>query len=352
MTRRDLNGGIPCQGWHGTYQHFVVERVRTNLGNAQTLYEREMMRTRTAGGLSLGRNAGAGDFTHQRNFRILAPAMDTTKRRLIIFSDLDASLLDAASYSFEPAQEALSALDKRGAALILVSSKTRAEMEPLQRRMHLRHPFIVENGGALYVQKGYFPFVLDSATPRDKYEVVAFGSPYSHLRAALKEIGVDLGCRLRGMGDCSLEEVAELTGLPFPDARLATLREYDEPFVLDGGEVSWDRLVKAAEARNLQCTRGGRFYHLMGANDKGIACRRLLAWYRRLGQEDERSLLTIGIGDSLNDLPMLAAVDYPILVQKPDGSYDPDVQLPHLIRAVGVGPVGWNRSLMDLLPTL
>ena len=90
----------------------------------------------------------------------------------------------------------------------------------------------------------------------------------------------------------------------------------------------------------------------MGANDKGIACRRLLAWYRRLGQEDERSLLTIGIGDSLNDLPMLAAVDYPILVQKPDGSYDPVVQLPHLIRAVGVGPVGWNRSLMDLLPTL
>jgi mannosyl-3-phosphoglycerate phosphatase len=45
-------------------------------------------------------------------------------------------------------------------------------------------------------------------------------------------------------------------------------------------------------------------------------------------------------------------MDYPILVQKPDGSYDPGVQLPHLIRAVGVGPVGWNRSLMDLLPTL
>jgi mannosyl-3-phosphoglycerate phosphatase len=49
---------------------------------------------------------------------------------------------------------------------------------------------------------------------------------------------------------------------------------------------------------------------------------------------------------------MLAVVDHPILVQRPDRSYDPDVQLPHLIRAVGVGPVGWNRSLIDLLPTL
>jgi mannosyl-3-phosphoglycerate phosphatase len=273
-------------------------------------------------------------------------------RRTIIFTDLDGSLLDAASYSFDPAKEALSAIRKRGAALILVSSKTRAEMEPLQLRLHLCHPFIVENGGALYVQKGYFPFAVDSATPEGKYEVVALGTPYSCLRAALKEISEDLGCRLRGMGDCSIKEVARLTGLSLGEARLATEREYDEPFVVDGGEVSWDRLVKAAEARKLQCTRGGRFYHLMGSNDKGIASRRLIEWYRRLGQEERRNLLTIGIGDSLNDLPMLAAVDYPILVQKPDGSYDPDVQLPHLIRAVGVGPVGWNRSLMDLLPNL
>ena len=49
---------------------------------------------------------------------------------------------------------------------------------------------------------------------------------------------------------------------------------------------------------------------------------------------------------------MLEAVTYPILVRKPDGSYDSDVQFPHLTRAEGVGPVGWNRSLMDLLPTL
>ena len=117
-------------------------------------------------------------------------------------------------------------------------------------------------------------------------------------------------------------------------------------------KIAWSDLVKAAEARGLQCTRGGRFYHLMGSNDKGIASRRLMGWYKRLAQAEGQDLVTIGIGDSLNDLAMLAVVDHPVLVQKPDRSYDPDVQLPHLIRAVGVGPVGWNRSLMDLLPTL
>jgi mannosyl-3-phosphoglycerate phosphatase len=277
-----------------------------------------------------------------------SPAM----QRIIIYSDLDGCLLDATDYSFDAANEALSAIQQLGAPLILVSSKTRAEVEPLRLRLEHLHPFIVENGGALYVPRGYFPFPLENSTPNGDYDAVAIGTPYASLRAALKEIGRDLDYRLRGFGDMSVEEVARLTGLSPADAFLATQREYDEPFVVDGPAIAWSRLLKAAEARGLQCTRGGRFYHLMGASDKGIASRRLMEWYRRLGREDGGRVVTVGLGDSLNDLPMLAVVDHPILVQRPDRSYDPDVQLPHLIRAVGVGPVGWNRSLVDLLPTL
>ncbi len=272
--------------------------------------------------------------------------------RIIIFTDLDGSLLDATTYSFDAAKAALSVIQRLGAALILVSSKTRAEMEPLRLRLNYFHPFIVENGGALCIPKGYFPFPIDDSTANREYEVVAIGESYGTLRAALKQIGQELGSRLQGFGDLSVEEVARLTGLSSADAVLATQREYDEPFVVVGDEIAPSRLLKATEARGLQCTRGGRFYHLMGSNDKGIASQRLMGWYRRLTQHDGQGLITIGIGDSLNDLPMLAVVDYPILVQKQDFSYDPDVQLPHLIRADGVGPVGWNRSLMDLLPTL
>ncbi len=58
---------------------------------------------------------------------------------------------------------------------------------------------------------------------------------------------------------------------------------------------------------------------------------------------------TVGIGDSLNDLPLLLNVDHPILVQKPDGSYDPDIDLPSLIRAPGIGPAGWNQAILGLL---
>jgi mannosyl-3-phosphoglycerate phosphatase len=46
---------------------------------------------------------------------------------------------------------------------------------------------------------------------------------------------------------------------------------------------------------------------------------------------------------------MLAAVDRPILVQKPDGSHEDAIALSHLERAEGVGPVGWNRTVLRLL---
>ncbi|ULA60911.1 MAG: hypothetical protein LZF60_270239 [Nitrospira sp.] len=276
----------------------------------------------------------------------------TDMRRILIFSDLDGSLLDTTTYSYEHASDALAAIAHRGAPLILVSSKTRAEMEPLRGCLGNHHPFIVENGGAIYIPNGTFPFPLEGSLSRDAYQVFQLGIPYATLRAALKAIRQEMGWRLRGFGDLTLAEVVQLTGMPAGEAQLAMQREYDEPFVMDGQVVAWQDLLAAANRRGLTCTRGGRFYHLMGANDKGIASRRLIEWYRRLVQQEGQSLVTVGLGDSLNDLPMLKVVDYPILIQKPNGSYDPDVQLSRLIRADGVGPVGWNRSLLDLLPTL
>lgn len=275
-----------------------------------------------------------------------------TMRRILIFTDLDGSLLDATTYSYEAAGEALTLIGRLGASLILVSSKTRSEMEPLRRRLNNQHPFIVENGGAVFIPHGTFPFPIEQASAREGYEVVEIGTPYAQLRTALNGIQKQVGCRLRGFGDLSLEEVVRLTGLSDAEAVHATQREYDEPFLVEGEHVDWHRLAAAVDSHGLRCTRGGRFYHVMGANDKGIATKQLMSWYQHLAEREGQQVVTVGLGDSLNDLPMLAVVDHPILVRKPDGSYDPDVQLPHLIRADGVGPVGWNRSLTALLSRL
>ena len=267
----------------------------------------------------------------------------------LVFTDLDGTLLDATTFSFEPAQAALRLLRTRGIPLVLVSSKTRAEMEPIHRALDCRDPFIVENGGGVFVPSGYFQFSLDGAGERGGFHVVEFGSPYAVLRRALTDIHATLGGGVRGFGDMSADEIAALTGLSCAEARLAMQREYDEPFVLEGPPRLLEEVKRLVQARGLRCVSGGRFHHLMGPSDKGRACRYLIDCYRRHFPARSQPLATVALGNSQNDLPMLAAVDRPILLKRPDGSYDPAVDLPHLTRAPGIGPAGWNQAIMHLL---
>ncbi len=269
--------------------------------------------------------------------------------RLIVFSDLDGSLLDAETYSWETAQEALRALRIRNVPLIPVSSKTRAEIEPLCFCLDLHHPFVTENGGGIFIPKGYFDFPVEGAVLHGSHQVIELGVPYAKLRIALKEIAQAVGCPLRGFGDMPAEEIAERAGFSLADAVLAKQRDYDEPFLVDGPAELVEEVTRLAESRGLRCLPGERFHHLVGNSDKGKACRILIDCYRRRNEGQPGPFVTVGVGDSANDLPLLAAVDRPILVQKPDGSYDPAVALPHLIKAPGIGPSGWNSAILDCL---
>jgi len=149
---------------------------------------------------------------------------------LIVFTDLDGSLLDGTTYSYEAATPALTALRELGIPLVLVSSKTRAEMEPLRQRLDLHDPFIVENGGAVFVPDGLFDFPLERMRTRSPYQVIELGLPYHMLRDVLKQIEHAVETPLQGFGDLSIEAIMRATGLPHADAILAKQREYDEPF--------------------------------------------------------------------------------------------------------------------------
>src|SRR5262249_7819522 len=79
----------------------------------------------------------------------------------VVFTDLDGCLLDSVPYTYEPAVPALEALRAQGIPLVLVSSKTRAEIEPLRKQLDHHDPFIVENGAAVFVPRGLFDFPLE-----------------------------------------------------------------------------------------------------------------------------------------------------------------------------------------------
>ena len=144
-------------------------------------------------------------------------------------------------------------------------------------------------------------------------------------------------------------EVAKLTGMRLTSARQAMRREFDEPFVIqDQDQRSVIRLGQAIRREGLRMTRGSRFFHILGANDKGAAVRRLKSWFRRLKGFEVRA---VGLGDSPNDVALLRAVDLPILVARPDGRYDTETlaAVPKVRRAGGIGPGGWDRAVRRVL---
>ena len=266
----------------------------------------------------------------------------------LIVTDLDGTLLDAETYAFTPARPALTALADRGIPLVLCSSKTRAEMEPLAGELGLETPLIVENGGAIVVSARLLPVLPPGGMRVGERLVVPLGSTRSALIAALGELAEEVGVEVRPFAAMTAAEVAVLTGLGAEAAERALQREWDEPFVVDAeaGPDATARLEEAARRRGLRVTHGGRFHHLTGTSDKGLAVRMIL---RLLPLEPDGR--TVGLGDAANDLPMLEVVDRPIVMPRKDGGIDPvlGAALPEAERAPGPGPAGWAAAVVAVL---
>ena len=265
---------------------------------------------------------------------------------------MDGTLIDHDTYSYEAAKPALNALKEQDIPLIFCTSKTRAELEVYVKELDISHPFISENGGAIFIPHNYFDVEFACSRNLSNYDVIELGTDYDTLRKTLEDIRASVDFEIIGFGDLDDVGVSEDTGLDIESARLAKIREYDEAFRLgEGGDTpeAAKRLIELIKSHGLSHTRGGRYWHIIGDNDKGKAVTLLSEIYRRQFDNDEANIKTIGLGDSQNDLPMLQAVDIPLLVQKPGGQHDAYIIDPKINRVKGIGPVGWNLAILDIL---
>ncbi|MBC7081498.1 MAG: mannosyl-3-phosphoglycerate phosphatase [Thermoplasmatales archaeon] len=227
---------------------------------------------------------------------------------IVIFTDLDGCLLDK-NYSYKHAKSAIDFIINSNIPIVICSSKTRAEIEFLRKEIGIKDPFIVENGAAIFIPHSYFGFPYQYSKVVGKYKVIELGTKYSIIRRKLKEITEMSKCKIIGFGDMSTEELAIDCGLSLKIAKLAKKREYDEPFkILDGKE---ENVIEAIKKCGLNYTKGDRYYHLIGNNNKGKAVEILIELYKTKFGE----IKTVALGSSINDLSMLEVVDTPFLVK-------------------------------------
>jgi len=264
--------------------------------------------------------------------------------RTIIFTDMDGTLLDPETYSWAEAEPALTQCRHRAIPVILNSSKTRSEIDHFRQSIVLPWPYITENGGGIYIPSDSLVSLPVSSDQNKTPDHVAIGVSYRQLCQSLEQIAVETGLSLTGFSRMSLDDIMALTGLKPEDAKRAANREFDEPFCLnDPVPNALTQLQEAAHRLGLQVTSGGRFYHLHGQFDKGTAVRLLEKCFRQAWGP----VRTIGLGDSDNDIPMLAAVDIPIWVA-PQNHPAPR-HIPNLIQSPVSGPRAWNQAVLSII---
>lgn len=268
-----------------------------------------------------------------------APGQDERTRRLVVFSDLDGTLLDE-HYRHDAADATLARLRAAAVPLVLTSSKTLAEMVRLRDALAPGMPVIFENGCGIAMP--------DAASGEDRIE--RFGPTYADLCATIRAVRSETAVAFRGFHDMSETEVAERTGLAAADAGRARAREASEPGVFEGTDAQLERFRRALADHDLRLVRGGRFLHVMPETDKADAVRRVAASLRAAAPGT--TLLTIVAGDSENDADMLRAADRAVVVRRSDGSWLDLERREHVLRSDAIGPAGWAECLERLLDEL
>ncbi|MEX0738813.1 MAG: HAD-IIB family hydrolase [Pseudohongiella sp.] len=267
-------------------------------------------------------------------------------RSIIVVTDLDGTLLDHFSYSAEPALATIRKLQKRRIPLIFNTSKTLSECEALSEKLGLSDPFIVENGSATYYPKRRFRTAPPGGKSHGVYWQVVAGLDYQDIRERLADIKP--AYRLSALSDCSLGEICAATGLSMTAARRAKTRQFSEPLIWQDSDAALDAFRQALATKGLSTLRGGRFLHVLGDTDKGRALTAVQAVYA----QNAKDVVSIALGDSDNDIAMLQASDFPVLIRSPAHALPELNTNKPVIISDETGPTGWASSIKTLLKTL
>ena len=291
-----------------------------------------------------------------------------------MFTDIDGTLVDINTAEYGKETDKLIRLIKeRNIPLILASAKTRLEQNKIREDLGISDPFIVENGGAIVIPKGYFPdYALRDIkyplreTQETKNEardvnheiVVELGKPADYIRAKLSDIRKKYSINFRGVADISVEKLSNLALISRDQAKRMAQRNYGETILqIQSEDIA--RFIKYVQEEGMKVIHGGRFFDVTVGTDKGIAVGILKKLFK---DKFHNNVTFFGIGDSTNDIPMLNLMDIPILVQRQDSSWvdDGEIKMKNavdssrissnkLIKIEGIGPNGWENAIHKII---
>lgn len=297
-----------------------------------------------------------------------------TTEKILIYTDLDGTLLDHHSYSFQPAEDTLEKLRAAKIPVIINTSKTCAEVSQIRKDLQNEHPFIVENGASILIPKNYFAsqphktqlFSYENEefwirqvgdSREDYYALIIEGAKTLNLSE-----GEDFSC-FTFLGS---EGIAKHTGLSIEQAKLANQRLSSEPVFWHSlpsqdAEHKKQALAQWLIDKGCRVIEGGRFMHVLHPDStKGHA----LSWLKNIykqspsrtngilkndAKHQTSQYRSLALGDGPNDLDMLNAADIAVAI-KPANRAALDISHhPNGLTSKQQGPKGWTECITQLL---
>lgn len=265
---------------------------------------------------------------------------------LVIFSDLDGTLLNHHDYRFDDAIATLNTLKQHHIPCVLNTSKTYAELALLNQQLALNAPFIIENGAAIYIPtttKIYHDIANQQPDlpSTEHYLIKAFGPSRHDILTLLQNYKQDFN--FTGFADMDAQALVKVTQLPLKNAELALQRDFTEPLLWQDSDKALDNFQGEMHQHGLQLQRGGRFIHIMGEKcDKAHAMQWLLKGYQTHYQQDVTSM---ALGDGGNDIGMISAADIGIVIRSPAHAPISIANKENVYTTKNYGPAGWAEAV-------
>ena len=195
------------------------------------------------------------------------PCLRQTSSVLYIAVD---SLIPLRGSSLLGLDEFTATLDHEAIPAVWLTSRSRLQFDEARRKHGHTHPFIAEDGCAVYLPEDYFHLRPASDASRTKraatlrlgrFTCIPIAEALPAAAEALQTLSRDTGVPVVTLRSLSPRELVQNTGLPQKEAELARQRDFDEIFFFAGAsDEEIERFLTEGRNRNLQFRRHGMLW--------------------------------------------------------------------------------------------
>ena len=264
------------------------------------------------------------------------------KKKVIIFTDLDETLLKENKYNYNILNNFIKTLLQKEYEIIPVTSKTYLEVINLLKQIKYKLPFSVENGAAYYIpinkSKNYLyrKIVNPCAIKKNAIKKILKKSIFKAFLHNLKYIE-----------DLSIVEQKEITKLNSKQLEGFNSREFSIPVLISGDKYFKKKFEENLFKYNLKIVFGGKLNNISGLHSKLNSLNFFSNKYKQKLRNTK--IISISLGDNQNDIEILNNSNYSGIIK--NNTYE-TLNLnkkKNIFRSFTKAPFGWVEVLKKII---